>query len=149
MADLPKLKGLDGHAGFEFVDPDGVYRTYIANGTVIDAARLTAAQIQTWIDARAPHLSEAEAAKERETLAGIDSQSVSDAQLLAPAEDHKPKALLESFAAEVGISARDEGPLVAKRQGGFDCPSFYCVQNAAVCSVYPNCWCNGVLCTTI
>lgn len=60
LAYLPKLKGLDGHAGFEFVDPDGVYRTYIANGTVIDAARLTAAQIQTWIDARAPHLSEVE-----------------------------------------------------------------------------------------
>ena len=109
--DFPKLTGFDGRPGFAFADPDGVYRAYLADGTVVDAARLTPDQIQTWVDARAPHLSESDAAKERELYTGVDGLDVPEAQLLAPPEELLLKTQLESFA-EVLISARDMGPVV-------------------------------------
>ena len=142
LVDFPKLTGFDGRPGFAFADPDGVYRAYLADGTVIDAARLTAEQIQTWVDARAPHLSEDDAAKERQLYTGVDGQSVPEAQLLAPPEELQPKAQLESFTKDA-ISARDVGPLLEKRQ--VNCPTFYCMQNSGVCTVY-GCSCNGIIC---
>jgi len=142
LVGFPKLTGLDGRPGFAFADPDGVYRAYLADGTVVDAARLTADQIQTWVDARAPHLSEDDATKERQLYTGVDGQNVPEAQLLAPPEELQPKAQLESFTKDA-ISARDVGPLLEKRQ--VNCPTFYCMQNSGVCTVY-GCSCNGIIC---
>lgn len=107
------MTGFDGRPGFASVDPDGVYRAYLWDGTVVDAARLTSDQVQIWIDARAPHLSEADATKERHLFTGIDGQNVPDDQLLAPSEDVQPKAQLEAFAQSLK-SSRDMGPLIKK-----------------------------------
>ena len=114
--DFPKLTGFDGRPGFAFADPDGVYRAYLADGTVVDAARLTPEQIQTWVDARAPHLPESDAAEERLLYTGVDGQNVPEAQLLAPPEELMPKTQLETFAKDA-IFARDMGPLVGKTTG--------------------------------
>jgi hypothetical protein len=143
LADFPQLTGFDGRPGFASVDPDGVYRAYLADGTIVDAARLTSDQVQTWVDVRAPHLSESDAAKERELYTGVDGQNVAEAQLLAPAEALQPKKQLEAFAARGSTSARDVGPLVEKRQLG--CPSLYCASDYTVCGLY-GCTCNSVIC---
>lgn len=113
LVDFPKLTGFDGRPGFASVDPDGVYRAYLADGTIVDAARLTSDQVQIFIDARAPHLSEADATKERQLYTGVDGQNVPDDQLLAPPEDVQPKEQLEKFAQSLK-SARDMGPLVKR-----------------------------------
>lgn len=114
--DFPKLTGFDGRPGFAFADPDGVYRAYLADGTVVDAAHLTPDQIQTWVNARAPHLPESDAAKERLLYTGVDGQTIPEAQLLAPPEELMPKTQLETFAKDA-IFARDVGPLVGKTTG--------------------------------
>jgi len=142
LADFPQFSVFDGRPGFASVDPDGVYRAYLADGTVVDAARLTSDQIQTWIDARAPHLSESDAAKERQLYTGVDGQNVAETQLLGPAEELKPKTQLEAFAQD-STSTRDLGPLVEKRQIG--CPMIYCIDNYGVCRTY-GCNCNSVFC---
>ena len=72
------------------VDPDGVYRAYLADGTIVDAARLTSEQVQTFVDARAPHLSEEDAA-----------------------EELKPKKYLQMFP-DYSSCIRDTGPGVRK-----------------------------------
>lgn len=79
------------------VDQDGVYRAYLADGTIVDAARLTSEQVQTFVDARAPHLPEEDAARERQLYADVDGQNVPEAQLLNPAEELKPTKYLEMF----------------------------------------------------
>ena len=124
------------------VDSDGVYRGYLADGTIVDAARLTSDQVQTWIDARAPLLSEVDAAKERQLYTGVDGQNVAEDQLLDPAEELRPKAQIEAFSQD-STSARDMGPLVEKRQTS--CPTLYCSSRPTVCRVY-GCLCNSVLC---
>jgi hypothetical protein len=136
------LTGFDGRPGFASADPDGVYRAYLADGTIIDAARLTSDQVQTWVDARAPHLSEGDAAKERQLYTGVDGQDVPEAQLLAPPQELLPKSQLEAFAKD-STSARDVGPLVGKRQLG--CPSLYCTTDYTICGMY-GCTCNSVIC---
>ena len=107
------MTGLKGQVGFAHVDPDGVYRAYLADGTIVDAARLTSEQVQTFVNARAPHLSEEDAAKERQLYAGVDGQNVPDAQLLNPAEELKPTKYLEMFP-EYSSCIRDKGPFVGK-----------------------------------
>ncbi|KAK5692280.1 hypothetical protein LTR17_025409 [Elasticomyces elasticus] len=111
---FPKLSGLDGRLGMANLDPDGVYRLYLANGTVIDAARLTVAQIQTWVDVRAPFLTEADAKAERTIYASSNSEAVSDAQLLTPTEDLKPKSQLERLL-QTEISFDPRNLLLGKR----------------------------------
>ena len=121
-------------------EPTGAAATEV--GTVVDAARLTSEQVQTFVDARAPFMSAEEAAKERELYAGVDGQNVAEDQLLDPAEELRPKALLEGFNHDL-TSARDVGPLVEKRQT--ICPSFYCGASPSICSIY-GCRCNGSIC---
>ncbi|KAM0704339.1 hypothetical protein Q7P35_008573 [Cladosporium inversicolor] len=142
LADFPKLTGLDSRPGFASLDPDGVYRAYLADGTIVDAARLTSDQIQTWVDARAPLLTADDAAKESLLYAGVDGQNVPEAQLLAPAEELKPTTQLEAFAQD-STSTRDVSPLVEKRQ--LDCPALYCIYNQDVCNIY-GCFCNSIVC---
>lgn len=113
LADFPKLTGFNGRDGFAMVDPDGVYRAYLADGTIVDAARLTADEVQTFVDARAPSQSEEEAAKERQLYAGVDGQNVPEAQLFDPADELRPKALLEMFNRDL-TSLRDMGALAQK-----------------------------------
>jgi hypothetical protein len=97
LADFPKLTGFDCRPGFAMVDPDGVYRAYLADGTIVDAVRLTADEVQTFVDARAPFMSEEEAAKERQLYTGVDGQNVPEALLFNPADELRPKALLETY----------------------------------------------------
>lgn len=113
LADFPKLTGFKGQAGFAHVDPDGVYRAYLADGMIVDAARLTSEQVQTFVDARAPHLPEEDAARERQLYAGVDGQNVPDAQLLNPAEELKPTKYLEMFP-EYSSCIRDKSPFDGK-----------------------------------
>lgn len=138
LADFPKLTGLDGRPGFASVDPDGVYRAYLADGTIVDAARLTADQVQTWVDARAPLLTEDDAAKESQLYAGVDGQNVPEAQLLAPAAKTQLEASVQD-----STSTRDVGPLVEKRQ--LDCPALYCIYDQYICNRY-GCACNSIFC---
>ncbi|KAK5674380.1 hypothetical protein LTS10_012964 [Elasticomyces elasticus] len=114
---FPKLSGLDGRVGMANLDPDGVYHLYLADGTVVDAARLTLAQIQTWVDVRAPFLTEADANAERTIYASSNSEAVSDVQLLTPSEDLKPKSQLERLM-QTEISLAPRNPLLGKRQVG-------------------------------
>jgi hypothetical protein len=113
LADFPKLTGFDCCPGFAMVDSDGVYRAYLADGTIVDAARLTSEQVQTFVDARAPFQSEEEAAKERQLYTGVDGQNVPEAQLFSPAEELRPKALLETFNRD-RTSPSDMGALIEK-----------------------------------
>jgi hypothetical protein len=135
------LTGFNGRPGFASVDPDGVYRAYLTDSTIVDAARLTSDQVQTWIHVWAPLLSDVDTAKEREHYTGVDGQDVAEAQLLAPAEELQSKAQLEASAQQ--MSTRDRGQLVEKRQ--LDCPSFYCGSNYGLCASY-GCNCNSVIC---
>ena len=114
------------------VDTDGVFRAYLANGTVVDAARLAAEQVKLWVDFRAPRLSAADAAKEATIYAGLDSLNVPEAQLLSPSESVKPLAMLAKLA---GAAVSPASPLLAKRQI-INCPSFYCDSNPQVCLNY-------------
>ncbi|KAK5704362.1 hypothetical protein LTR97_003380 [Elasticomyces elasticus] len=139
----PKLSGLDGRVGMANLDPDGVYRLYLANGTVVDAARVTLAQIQTWVDVRAPYLSEADANAERVIYASSNPEAVPDAQLLTPSEDLKPKSQLERLM-QTEISLASRSPLLEKREP--NCPLFYCVNTAYVCYNYKKCTCGGAIC---
>lgn len=107
------MTGFKGQVGFTHVDPDGVYRAYLADGTIVDAARLTSEQVQTFVDARAPHLSEEDAARERQLYVVVDGQDVPEAQLLNPAEELKPTKYLEMFP-EYSSCIRDKGPFVGK-----------------------------------
>lgn len=107
------MTDLKGQVGFAHVDPDGVYRAYLADGTIVDAARLTSEQFQTFVNARAPHLSEEDAAKERQLYAGVDGQNVPDVQLLNPPQELEPKKQLAMFP-EYSSCVRDVGPLVGK-----------------------------------
>jgi hypothetical protein len=140
LADFPQLTGFNDRPGFASADPDGVYRAYLANGTIIDAARLTSEQVQTWVNARAPYLSAEEAMKERELYTGVNGQDVAEAQLLAPAEALQPKKQLEAFARD-STSALDVGPLVDRRRAS--CPTIVCLRSPNLCKA---CTCNGILC---
>lgn len=64
FADFPSLSGLKNDIGIFYVDPDGVYRAYLVNGTVVDAKRLTRDQIDIWLNARASQLPTAQAEEE-------------------------------------------------------------------------------------
>jgi hypothetical protein len=145
LESFPTLQGFGYHPAFASVDPDGVYRAYLADGAVVDAARLTPEQIQTWIDARAPLLDTTAAEKERATYASANSQNVPDEQLLNPPDSVKPLAQLAKLAVT-------PNPMKAfKRQvlPSGPCPIMsYCVDNFLVCPAEQNCFCNSVICVS-
>jgi hypothetical protein len=122
------------------VDPDGVYRAYLANGTVVDAVRLTGANIATFLSAveSVGQLSTAQMAEKRTAFANITGLGVPDAQLLDPPEDVKLKEGLEGVAASVG----EAPPLIVgcKFNG-------YCTDDKTGCAKHGLCVCNGVSCT--
>ncbi|KAK8070084.1 hypothetical protein PG994_006700 [Apiospora phragmitis] len=51
LAELPDLVRAEHNHGFASIDPDGIYRSYHINSTVVDAARLTRAQLDTYLAA--------------------------------------------------------------------------------------------------
>ncbi|KAK7943412.1 uncharacterized protein PG986_012525 [Apiospora aurea] len=51
LAPLPDLMRAEHNYGFASVDLDGIYRSYHADGTVVDAARLARAQLETYFAA--------------------------------------------------------------------------------------------------
>ncbi|EGP88044.1 uncharacterized protein MYCGRDRAFT_92696 [Zymoseptoria tritici IPO323] len=116
--------------GFAFVDPDGIYRAYLADGSVVDAARLTPEQLQHWLDVRAPLLSASDAENERTTYATANPQDVPEEQLLHPPDEIKPHAQIESMA-EFVISPNPNPLQVTKRQVA--CPPMYCVYRDLAC----------------
>ncbi|KAK7752904.1 hypothetical protein SLS62_005063 [Diatrype stigma] len=153
LADFPQLsRDARGHS-FMHVDSDGVYRSYHANGTVLDAARLNSSQIDTWLAAiAAPEgiVSASELDEVKGQLAGTDSLQVSDHQLFHPPGDVKPTKMLADFSrgvASLQVTPRAAvvGGLVG-RQFPSNCPAVYCLTNPAVCLNYPGCGCNGVIC---
>lgn len=158
LADFPQLsRDAQGHS-FMHVDSDGVYRSYHANGTVLDAARLDSAQIDTWIAAiTAPEgiVPASELDEVKAKLAGTDSLGVSDHQLFHPPGDVKPTKMLADFAhgiASLQVTPRAAvvGGLVGRQidppPPPSNCPTVYCLTNPAVCLNYPGCGCNGVIC---
>lgn len=125
------------------MDPDGIYRAYLADGSVVDAARLTPEQLQHWLDVRAPLLSASDAENERTTYATANPQDVPEEQLLHPPDEIKPHAQIESMA-EFVISPNPNPLQVTKRQVA--CPPMYCVYRSGVCQIY-GCRCNSAVCT--
>lgn len=118
---------------------DGVLRAYLVDGTVADAARLTAEQVQLWVDVRTPRMSKADAEKERAKYAGLDSLDVPDAQLMSPPESVKPHARIAQMTAG---DISPASPLLEKKQI-INCPALYCDSNPRVCLVY-GCACLAV-----
>ncbi|OIW34635.1 hypothetical protein CONLIGDRAFT_688530 [Coniochaeta ligniaria NRRL 30616] len=129
-------------SGFLNVDIDGVYRSYEATGTVLDAARLSKAQINIWLAAIKEH-SVADFEKMQQLYANVDALTVPDYQLMSPPEDVKPTEKLATFAAARATSKRAESGLEGRQ---LVCQAhLYCLSNAAVCApIY--CVCNGVIC---
>lgn len=124
------------------VDIDGVYRSYEATGTVLDAARLSKAQIGIWLAAIKEH-SVADFEEMQKLYANVDGLTVPESQLMSPPEDVKPTEKLAAFVASRAISKRAESDLEERQL--ICAANLYCVYNAAVCRPI-NCICNGVIC---
>ena len=148
MAEFPKLVTAKDGYGFWNVDVDGVYRSYHSNGTVLDAARLTEDQINTYLSAINGVLSETEFAEKQALFAGVSGLTVPEAQLLNPPEAVKPHDLLDQIAEEDEIVKRNGGGLLAERQT-INCPvtGLYCLGAPRNCNVR-GCVCNSVICIT-
>lgn len=130
------------------VDADGIYRVYVVNGSVADAARLTAEQLETWLLARANsgQLDAAQIAAERKELLLVDGAAVAEAELLHPPEAIKPKEKLALMATAGNVTPRSA---LQARQDVPTCAPLFCVNDAGRCRiVYPpgRCICNGSVC---
>jgi hypothetical protein len=129
-------------SGFMNVDIDGVYRSYEATGTVLDAARLSKAQINIWLAAIKEH-SVADFDKMQQLYANVDGLIVPDSQLMSPPEAVKPTEKLATFLATRATSKRAESGLEERQ---YVCSAhIYCLSNPGVCPPI-NCICNGVIC---
>lgn len=129
-------------SGFLNVDIDGVYRSYEATGTVLDAARLSKAQINIWLAAIKEH-SVADFEAMQQLYANVDGMAVPESQLMSPPENVKPTEKLAAFVASRAVSKRDDVALEGRQ---LVCQAhLYCLYNAAVCTPI-FCTCNGVIC---
>ncbi len=131
------------------MDADGVYRSYQANGTVVDAARLSKAQINTWLALAEGHLSDTQFAEKQALFDDVDGMTVPEDQLIEPPELVKPTDLLAAYAASQQISHRDDGPLIDRRLAQVNClaTGLYCLGAPQRCKI-PGCVCNSVICVT-
>lgn len=131
------------------VDADGIYRAYVVSGSVVvDAARLTAEQTETWLLARAGsgQLDEVQIAVERKEVLLADSAAVAEAELLHPPDAIKPKDKLALMVAAGNVTPRSA---LQARQDVPTCAPLFCVNDARRCRiVYPpgRCVCNGSVC---
>ncbi|KAK8085562.1 hypothetical protein PG997_006833 [Apiospora hydei] len=94
-AALPNLLRAEHNYGFASVDPDGIYRSYHANGTVVDAARLTRAQLETYFAALERFAGAERTEAERPHFATVgDTDAVPEELLLNPPPEVLPTAKL-------------------------------------------------------
>ncbi|PGH34283.1 hypothetical protein GX50_02866 [[Emmonsia] crescens] len=82
----------DPEGGFKHVADDGVVRSYSAEGKVIDAARLTNAQL---LQAAAHHTNPEDRKHLEEVWQDVHGFDVPEEQLYAPAEHLLPRALTD------------------------------------------------------
>lgn len=159
LASFPMLS-IKPEDDLAFMNPDydGVYRAYLVDGTVIDAARLSNVQIETYLSVMedSGELSEERVAAERAAFASTDNAAVPEIELLNPPESVKPLAKLAMVQEEINRSPIDVGPLERRQRGPLPViqpcpiPGFYCLATPQTCiRQNPNrCRCNGVYCQT-
>ncbi|KAH8662485.1 hypothetical protein BX600DRAFT_437877 [Xylariales sp. PMI_506] len=93
---------------FASVGPDGVFRSWAYNGTVLDAARLSNAQVNAWIGlAQGSHL-EAWRQDQINTIGSSDGTNVSDNELFNP-----PAAIIPTAQLEAALNAGTTKPLIS------------------------------------
>ncbi|KAK3675428.1 hypothetical protein LTR78_004511 [Recurvomyces mirabilis] len=104
---FPKLQGLScENEGFMSIDTDGVYRAYLADGTVTDASRLSPQQIQIFLSACEPWESTTEMQELRTIYTDVDSSRIPDEQLLNPSDSARPWDKIAAFADAVATTPR-------------------------------------------
>ena len=123
------------------------------DGSVLDAARLNADQIATYLPTiESSPMSADELATTQAQLTAADPSAVTDEQLLNPPEAVKPTSKLASFAAGVAktsINPRDALTLFGlKHKRQYLCTFYgYCTDPSGPLFCYINsCDCNGVFC---
>ncbi|KAI7778226.1 hypothetical protein LA080_002491 [Diaporthe eres] len=151
LASFPILSFPEATRGFWNVDNDGIYRAYLANGTIVDAARLSKEQIQTYISAIEGHVSQAEFDAKRAIFASVDSATVPQEQLLSPPEDVVPTEKISGMQRgsrrsdlPPDMSPREEGPLVQRQILPCFATGQYCIQKPFSCPQF--CVCNSIIC---
>ncbi|KAK7732405.1 hypothetical protein SLS63_005083 [Diaporthe eres] len=151
LANFPILSFPEATRGFWNVDNDGIYRAYLANGTIVDAARLSKEQIQTYIYAIEGHVSQAEFDAKKAIFAGVDSATVPQEQLLSPPEDVVPTEKISGMQRGFrrsdlppDMSPREESPLVERQILPCFATGQYCIQQPFSCPQF--CVCNSVIC---
>lgn len=97
---MPSLIDADDYHSFVILDTDGVLRSWAANGTVLDAARLDKAQVAKYISMRKGFVPPERTGWELATFAGVDGLGVSDEQLFDPPLEVWPMQQLKEAAAE-------------------------------------------------
>ncbi|KAK7932157.1 hypothetical protein PG985_002869 [Apiospora marii] len=143
-AQLPELVRAEHNNGFASIDPDGIYRSYHVNGTVVDAARLTQAQLDTYLAALEQVSGAERAGAERVHFnAVLAATAVPEERLLHPLPEVVPTAKLAAKLDQVKAAAA-KGDGLEKRQLGCQA-TLYCLDNPSSCVIH-SCWCNGVIC---
>jgi hypothetical protein len=148
LPNFPDLIRAAGYAhGFASVDRDGVYRSYHVDGHVLDAARLSRAQLNTYLDAlegavTAGEYDEVQLAADRVHFSTVNSAAVPEDQLLHPSIDVVPTAKLAHGLQQLHEYESRNGGL-ARRQYEMCVVHNYCMGTGG-CG-YP-CYCNGVIC---
>ncbi|KAK8131223.1 hypothetical protein PG984_007661 [Apiospora sp. TS-2023a] len=142
-AQLPALVRAEHNNGFASIDPDGIYRSYHVNGTVVDAARLTRAQIDTYLAAVEDFAGAERAGAERVHFdAVLAAAAMPEEQLLHPPNEVVPTAKLADKLEQVEKAAKggvEKGELD-------DCQTrLYCIDKPSKCQMH-KCWCNGSVC---
>ncbi|OJD14647.1 hypothetical protein AJ78_05023 [Emergomyces pasteurianus Ep9510] len=76
------------------ISADGILRVFAVDGTVLGYVRLTAEQLQHWIDSHASVLTEEELRLLQEAWANADTSKVSEEQIWNPSADLLPQVLV-------------------------------------------------------
>ncbi|KAI1179596.1 hypothetical protein F4777DRAFT_600390 [Nemania sp. FL0916] len=112
---FPSLVRPEHGYGFMNLDRDGVYRSYHADGRVLDAVRFSREQIDDFLAVlegavRAGAYDAADMAADRAHFATVDSASVPEDQLLHPPTEVVPTAQLQQMKEGVVHLAAEKGP---------------------------------------
>ncbi len=145
---LPKLFYEPKSHGFINLDRDGVLRSWSDNGTVLDAAKLTQPQIDSYFNLQAASVDPKWLDREKKLLAGAGTgdAALDTESLYHPAESIWPLTRLKM------ISGVGNTTPVNSVLGGRDveyaqtCVAAYCSQHSD-CAWYVGCWvCYGTVC---
>ncbi|KAK8053198.1 hypothetical protein PG996_012499 [Apiospora saccharicola] len=142
---LPALVRAENNNGFGSIDPDGIYRSYHVNGTVVDAARLTRAQIDTYLAAVEDFAGAERAGAERVHFdAVLAAAAVPEEQLLHPPPEVVPTDELAAKLEQVEKAAKGDGGAEKGELGACEV-RLYCWSKQSKCTPH-KCWCNGSIC---